>query len=227
MHTDIQTIVIDPSTLSREGLSGLLQAAGFPPSVRLDRLDRIDELGLPADLNAIFMVDFGSHPAVAADQVRSLRKRFPASRVVVLTEQYELRHLSSVLQAGASAYLVKTSSCDALVKSLSLVMLGEPVFPAAALSMIFGEQRDAPTQNADDSHMFRPLSDREDEILRRLVQGESNKVIARVLNITEATVKVHIKAILRKIRVKNRTQAAIWAIDHGLIPKDSLHAAAG
>ena len=60
------------------------------------------------------------------------------------------------------------------------------------------------------------LSDRETEILRQLVLGEANKVISRHLSISEATVKVHIKAILRKLRVLNRTQAAIWAINHGI-----------
>jgi two-component system nitrate/nitrite response regulator NarL len=60
------------------------------------------------------------------------------------------------------------------------------------------------------------LTDREIEILGRLVHGDANKIISRRLQITEATVKVHVKAVLRKLKVMNRTQAAIWAVNHGL-----------
>ena len=71
-------------------------------------------------------------------------------------------------------------------------------------------QTDVPTFD----HMPRRLSQRETMILRRLMQGEPNKIIARQFDITEATVKAHIKAILRKICVRNRTQAAVWAQSH-------------
>ena len=119
----------------------------------------------------------------------------------------------SAFQAGADGYLIKTISSDVLTASLDLVMLGEVVFPSAALNL--GGEADQPAEpvvNQDVNEVSpRGLSVRETVILRCLMQGDSNKLIARRFDITEATVKVHVKAILRKIHAKNRTQAAIWA----------------
>ena len=94
--------------------------------------------------------------------------------------------------------------------------MGEPVFPAALLGKFVSEGTQRPAIPGARPSVSRPLSARETGILRHLARGESNKVIARQLDITEATVKVHIKAILRKIQVRNRTQAAVWALDQGL-----------
>jgi two-component system nitrate/nitrite response regulator NarL len=113
-----------------------------------------------------------------------------------------------------------------LVKYLDLVMLGETVFPSAMFlaSLSAGEKAtriEAATGDGPESLQaisagspIRTLSSREAEILHCLMQGAPNKIIARKLEVAEATVKVHIKAILRKIRVTNRTQAAMWAVAH-------------
>jgi len=127
-------------------------------------------------------------------------------------------------EAGADAYLAKTISHEVLIKSLDLVMLGEAVFPSSILGLI----RRGASKAGDDEHeadgveygeaesepIPKQLSVRETVILRCLMQGDSNKLIARKFDIAEATVKVHVKAILRKIHAKNRTQAAIWAASH-------------
>jgi len=105
------------------------------------------------------------------------------------------------------------------VKSLDLVMLGEVIFPGAILDLL-RQQEARPEPGQETSFSEEPqeacppakgLSVRETVILRCLMDGDSNKIIARKFDITEATVKVHVKAILRKIQAKNRTQAAIWA----------------
>jgi two-component system nitrate/nitrite response regulator NarL len=101
-------------------------------------------------------------------------------------------------------------------------MLGESLFPAAILDLIkeqdarikSGETAAAVQEDEEDSLPAKGLSTRETVILRCLMEGDSNKIIARKFDITEATVKVHVKAILRKIHAKNRTQAAIWASSH-------------
>jgi two-component system nitrate/nitrite response regulator NarL len=136
-----------------------------------------------------------------------------------------------VFRAGADGYCLATTGCEALIKYLDLVMLGEVVFPSAAfLSAIAadsqgaGDWQEEPAITVSPAHAshlsesndspIRTLSSREAEILRCLMHGAPNKVIARKLDVAEATVKVHIKAILRKIRVANRTQAAMWAVSH-------------
>src|SRR3979490_2809157 len=110
-------------------------------------------------------------------------------------------------------------------------MMVETIFPPAFLSFVLNPEgaplAEAAPRNENDQAMlirtedtFAPeLSTREKSILRRLIEGDSNKCIARKIDIAEATVKVHVKAILRKIRVKNRTQAAVWAMNNGSLAR--------
>lgn len=128
------------------------------------------------------------------------------------------RHRDAVIREFATGsidgYLVKELSCDRLAGALRLTALGEKVLPsqiAASLGRAPAISRcwDGATNGSN-------LTTREVDILRCLVEGEANKVISRRLSIADATVKVHIKAILRKLRVRNRTQAAIWAVGRGL-----------
>src|ERR1700732_5275186 len=117
-------------------------------------------------------------------------------------------------------------TCDVFIKSMELVMMGETIFPPAFLSFVLDPEGTLLGETAprDENNQAMPirtknpfapqLSTREKLILRCLIQGDSNKCIARKINIAEATVKVHVKAILRKIRVHNRTQAAIWGTNN-------------
>ena len=129
-----------------------------------------------------------------------------------MVDKYDLQKVIAAFHAGADAYLMKSISCEVLLKTLDLVILGEPVYPAATLSSLRGKS------TLVDSKSSKILSCRELAILRCLMDGSPNKVIARKLEIAKATVKVHIKTILRKIQAKNRTQAAIWGMSHlGLV----------
>jgi two-component system nitrate/nitrite response regulator NarL len=170
----------------------------------------------------------------AVDQIELLRSRYPHGRVAVVADRYRLNELAAAFRAGAHAYFIDVTSCDIFIKSLELVMMGELVFPPAFLPFALdaeGEHRDhADTRDGHNGATARPedriapqLSPRENSILRCLIEGDSNKRIARKVNITEATVKVHIKAILRKIGVHNRTQAAIWGMNSGCFER-SEHA---
>jgi len=154
---------------------------------------------------------------------------FPGTRIVVLTSFCRLDHLLLMFRLGVHAYLSNTISADALIKSLDVVMVDGIVLPSESLrQLVEQESQRMPPETVGVDEMPREmlaapipdqgapaLSDREALILRALVMGDSNKHIARRLDIAEATVKVHVKAILRKIRVRNRTQAAIWAISNG------------
>jgi two-component system, NarL family, nitrate/nitrite response regulator NarL len=103
-------------------------------------------------------------------------------------------------------------SPEALTQSLNLVLLGEKVFPTSLAALLIS----GPVDNVVEMPGGRRgLSERENQILRSLLKGESNKMIANRLGITEATVKVHLKTVLRKIGAANRTQAAIWALNNG------------
>jgi two-component system nitrate/nitrite response regulator NarL len=113
---------------------------------------------------------------------------------------------------------------DALIKALELVMLGETFIPSSIALALLSEMSQAHAGRPNIRLAFNPtndtatgthkLSSREVEILEHLMAGESNKVIARTLAVAEATIKVHVKAILRKVQARNRTQAAMWATAH-------------
>lgn len=185
---------------------------------------------LPKSRQLLFMVGTGDNPAVAAESVRRLKEQHPSAFVVVLSDSFESTGVVSALRAGANGYILKTISCEALIKSLDLVLLGEIVLPSEFLRMVYdsgdAQVAAAPVpmltnggevavrESAAFDPTLRKLSSRESVILRCLMLGDANKSIARQLGIADATVKVHIKAILRKIGVTNRTQAALWAVKH-------------
>jgi two-component system nitrate/nitrite response regulator NarL len=132
-----------------------------------------------------------------------------------------------VFRAGANGYFVDVMTCEVFIKSIELVMMGETVFPPAFLSFVLDpegnrlgqaaprDENDKAIRVGTENTLAPQLSTREKLILRCLIEGDSNKRIARKIDIAEATVKVHVKSILRKIRVQNRTQAAIWGMNNG------------
>ena len=148
--------------------------------------------------------------------LRICGKILPDAKVVVLTEMLCSQTLAACLGAGAHGYLIKDISVEALLQSLRLVELGEKVFPThLAALLVNGMMASTAPARQVSSH---GLSEREGQVLQCLVQGGTNKMIANRLGITEATIKVHMKSLLRKINASNRTQAAIWALNHGLAP---------
>jgi two-component system nitrate/nitrite response regulator NarL len=171
--------------------------------------------------SVLLIVGSGIDPDSATRQIELFRKGQRTGRVVVLADHYDASDVISAFRAGASAYLVNVTT-SALIKSLELVMLGETIMPRDIVSSFVDRgyetnpqeiiaNVEALTKAALDHAPH--LSVQEERILRFLVEGHSNKVIARKINIAEATVKAHIKAILRKVRVQNRTQAAVWAMN--------------
>jgi two-component system nitrate/nitrite response regulator NarL len=152
-----------------------------------------------------------------ANAVASVREGNRAARVVVLG--YDLGAISSDRVLLADGVLTFDITADMMVSLLHLIQKGERVVPRElmqAISERSREERDQPAamQGPRLGRSQRP-SPREAEILQRLLQGRSNKTIARELGITETTVKVHLKSLLRKINASNRTQAAIWALNNG------------
>nr|WP_158010645.1 response regulator transcription factor [Tardibacter chloracetimidivorans] len=147
---------------------------------------------------------------------RDLHSQFPQSHIVLMADEFQVEDVANAFGAGVDGYLVKAISCEPLGSALRLVAHGEKVIPSQIVEALADPVWRNGARALDTGKLDLNLSDREIEILRCLVTGDANKIIARRLDITEATVKVHIKAILRKLRVMNRTQAAIWAVTRGL-----------
>ena len=213
--TSTRTILIETNRLFRQGLKHLLADTRFAVEAEFSTMEQAVDGAVASGL-----VIIGE-----AGDVEQLRGAYPEARIVMLASDFAVDALRNAMNAGANGYLMKNVSPEALIQSLELVMMGEKVFPTNLASMLLDMSAIAPQQS------IRGLSPREQEILQALVTGASNKLIAIRLGITEATVKVHLKTLLRKIDVNNRTQAAIWAMNNGFtaegapIPTRGLSAA--
>jgi two-component system, NarL family, nitrate/nitrite response regulator NarL len=157
------------------------------------------------------------------EMVRQAKEQHPAARIVLLADHIDLTLVTQGRKAGVDGFCLTGSSREVLITSLEMVMLGETMLPGPVVrsiidSMAPGPEPELATEVPQEPKASAPgarsLSAREAEVLSSLMEGTPNKLIARKLHLTEATVKVHIKAILRKIGATNRTQAAMWAKGH-------------
>ena len=219
---DAFVTVVEPKPLLREGLVRILRSARFPIVNSAVSLDETIMETLAQHESLLLVIGSGVDPDSATKQIELFKKGQRTGRVAVLADHYDASDVISAFRAGASAYLVKVTPI-ALIKSLELVMLGETIMSGDILRSILDRRHAAPQETivneaalAEVALDHAPhLSVQEKRILGFLVEGYSNKVIAHRIGIAEATVKTHIKAILRKVRVQNRTQAAVWAMNKG------------
>lgn len=144
-----------------------------------------------------------------------LRRRLPDARLVFLAEGCDSDDVARAWHLGMDGYLIKGFSCALLAGAIQIVADGERYFPAAAFEAMPGFNQAMAAASFEDDCAAAALSGREVEILVMLSQGAPNKVLAQDLEISGETVKVHVKAILRKLHLRNRTQAAAWAVRRG------------
>ena len=211
----IALYLIDRSTLFRDGIKALLGEAGFV--VRREARHLQEMLAQPEDAAAphVILSDLTMGDPLFGRHLLTLRERFPEVRIVILTDEISPERLGAALEAGADGYLLKDISVEALQQSLRLVMLGEKVMPAG-ISQPAADTRGIELKRKSHQAILSKMSGREAEVLKYLLQGLSNKAIGNELKISEGTVKVHLKGILKKINVRNRTQAVIWAMVNGI-----------
>jgi DNA-binding NarL/FixJ family response regulator len=161
-------------------------------------------------------------PGAEQGALKEFCRRFPSLPVVVLSGSSALDDILTALDAGAKGYVPKTFSGPALVHSLRLVLEGERFFPASALEDLLcqgGDRRAGHAQSAEspvsEGALLGRLSVRERDILQHMIQGGTNKEIARQLEVQEITVKVHLRNIYRKLGAANRAQAVRIALEDG------------
>ena len=169
------------------------------------------------------IVHSGGDFDIAIEQIALFRNRHPDARIAIVADQYRLNELTSAFRAGANGYFANVITRDRFIKSIELVMMGETIFPLEYLSAIIDANRphliEATASDRNGEKIAFPtedataplLSPREKEILKCVTEGASNKWIARKINIAEATVKIHVKAILRKIGLQNRIRRQFGA----------------
>jgi DNA-binding NarL/FixJ family response regulator len=219
-------ILVGKNALFREGLARILSSADFRILASVSCADDFLPSNLQLDRPLFLVVHTGDDFGAVVEQIEPFRDQHPGGRIAIVANHYRQGDLVSAFRAGANGYFVDVIDCDVFIKSIELVMMGETIFPPAFLPFALdpeGALGEAALHGENDRAMLirtkdtlaPQLSTREKSIMRCLIDGDSNKSIARKINIAEATVKVHVKAILRKIRVQNRTQAAIWGMNNG------------
>jgi two-component system, NarL family, nitrate/nitrite response regulator NarL len=228
----IVCVIVHPSRIVREGLTGILAKSPFEPACTASAMADVPSTIAGAGEQLLVLIGVREECGLAED-LSAAKASFPDAHVVVVGDANQRDLVTAALELGATSFFDENVATSTLIKELELVALGEPVISVSTVKRLLGhccspaseeavatgavdEQQPPETQQIEQKSQ---LSGREAAILSGLVQGASNKMIACQLKITEATVKVHVKAILRKIRVKNRTQAAIWALKGQGSPK--------
>lgn len=141
----------------------------------------------------------------------------PTCAVIILTVSEEAEELGQALRDGARGYLIKNIEGDALATAIRRAAAGEAVIDAAMTAKLVAQFRAQPKAAATSSITERDkLTAREKEIVQCLAKGESNKEIARHLDVAESTVKIHVQNILKKLNLNSRVQVAVYAVEHGM-----------
>lgn len=214
----LRVLVIDDHTLFREGLEGLLTRRDIDVIASVG--DGEQGIQLAEELKPdIILLDMRMPDLNGLGVLARLNETSLDMPISILTTSTEERDLVESLRNGAKGYLLKDMEPDSLVVALRDIVNGKTVV-APTLAPILAKvvQGNVPNSKIEETP-FEDLTPRETEILGLLAEGQSNKVIARNLGISDGTVKLHVKAILRKLNVHSRVEAAVLAVEHGL--KDS------
>jgi two-component system, NarL family, nitrate/nitrite response regulator NarL len=203
--------IVSANSIARQGLGVLIAAQGFTVGAAVGSTGELPD---DADPHGVAIL-----AELAPDEqgrgVRELVAAAPGVRPVVLSPTFDLDAMVACFREGACGYLIKDMSVEALVAAIQMISTGEKVLPSSlADELTWLRERTQPNAPANEQMTFgelKKLSPRERDVLCCLMSGSSNKVIANRLNVSEATIKVNVKAILRKLNVANRTQAALWA----------------
>jgi len=212
----MKALLIDDHALFRAGLESLLERRGIEivasvgsgeDAIRLVRKTTPD----------VILLDLRMPEISGLDVLKTLSDQKPDIPVVMLTTSAEEQDLAAALRKGARGYLMKDMEPDELVIALRDIVAGNTIVAPALTGVLADLVKNGNRQQRKEAEQpFTKLTPREREILGHLAEGQSNKVIARHLDISDGTVKLHVKAILRKLGVHSRVEAAVMAVEHGI-----------
>lgn len=213
----ISVFIIDDHTLFRSGIRLLLQRQdGF--EVVGEAGDGLEGVKLAKRLEPdVVLLDLHMPGVGGLEALQLLQEELPQVQVVMLTVSEDAQDLLEALRIGARGYLLKNIETDFLLDAIRRAAAGESVMSPQMANRLADAVR-APQSNTKTSPAAK-LSPREAEIIVMLAAGASNKEIARRLELAESTVKIHVQGILRKLNLSSRVQAAVYAVEHGLMEK--------
>ena len=214
----VKVMLVDDHSLFRSGVKQLLQKQ---PGIEVvaeaaDGLEGVKRA--KSHQPDVVLLDLNMPGLSGLETLQLLRGELPQTAVVILTVSEEASELGEALRQGAAGFLVKNIDVDVLVNAIHKAARGESVIADCMISKLVAEFRaqgpasSAPAPVADKEK----LTPREREIVACLARGESNKEIARRLDVAESTVKIHVQSILKKLNLTSRVQVAVYAVEHGL-----------
>lgn len=211
MSESVKVMIVDDHAIVREGLAMLLSEEADVEVVgeARDGVDALTRIGhIQPD---VVLMDLAMPEMDGITATTQIREKHPDCQVLVLTSFAEDQRVPDAIQAGAVGYLLKDVLKADLLRAIHAAARGEPTLhPEAQRQLI--RQVVAPTP----PNLLETLTDREMDVLRLIAQGNSNKEIAAALHLTEGTVKGYVSTILSKLQVSDRTQAALYAVKHGV-----------
>ena len=219
-RSTIRILLIDDHTLFRSGLRLLLKRqSDF--DVVAEAADGIEGLKRARELQPdVTLLDLNMPGLSGLEVLHILAQDLPACAVIVLTVSEEGEELAQALRSGTRGYLVKNIDADALVASIRRAVAGEPVIdPGMTVKLVEQFRNQAPpppAPSADVQGQRSKLTARELQVAQLLARGDSNKAIARELDVTESTVKIHVQNVLKKLNLHSRVQIAVYMVEHGI-----------
>jgi len=209
----VRILICDDHAVVREGLRTLIESEPGMDVVgeAADGLEAVDKAQLLSP--DIILMDLVMPRLGGLDAIQQIRDKDPAARILVLTSFAEDDKVFPAIKAGAVGYLLKDSLPRDLVQAIWDVHRGESsLHPTIALKLVREINRPSDLPPAE-----HPLTDREVAVLQLVAQGLSNQDIARRLTVSEWTVKTHVRNIMGKLHLANRTQAALYALREGIV----------
>jgi NarL family two-component system response regulator LiaR len=206
----ISVLLADDHPVVRQGLRTFLE---LQPDLEVagEAADGEEAVaGAEALVPDVVLMDLVMPRLDGVEAIRRIRDASPSTKVIVLTSYLDDEKIFPAVKAGAAGYLLKDAAPQELAEAIRAAARGEALMHPAVASKLMQEF-------ARGDHRADELTERELDVLRLLARGLSNKVIARELHVSEKTVKTHVSNILAKLHLADRTQAALYAVRHGLV----------
>ena len=218
--TAIRVAIADDHAVVRQGLRTFLELQDDVEVVG-EAADGAEAVELVARTEPdVVLLDLVMPRLDGIEAIREIRARCPATRILVLTSFADDRTVLPAVRAGAAGYLLKDVQPPGLVSAIRTVHSGEALLAPAVATMLVEQLAAEDGANGEASEPAGPhLTPRELEVLAELARGRANKAIAFELGVSERTVKTHVSNILGKLGFSDRTQAAVYAVEHGLVHK--------
>lgn len=215
----VKIMVVDSHALVRQGFAVLLRDL-FPKSVIVEAADGGEAITAAAS-NAdcrLVLIDLGSLDGAGPGIVAKLARKLPRAAIAVLAASGTASDIVDSYRAGARGFIAKSTRSDVLAPALQLILSGETFISSCGMQALTDAMPEPPLRERRPAEDAPTLTARQTEILNLLAQGLPNRDIARRLGMLEGTVKVHVKTILQKLGVHNRTHAVVTGMRLGLIP---------